>query len=131
MGALFAIMLYSVASGALIAAVNVYESNPDELNRVISAYVPYLIVVKFLYHAIFVYFYGGSLGKLALNLRVCPAQNLSNEKITFGVSMLRSGARLFSEMTFYIGFLLAFFTKSRQSLQDLVAKTLVVEIEKK
>ena len=131
MGTLFMIMLYSVAGEQLMAAAEVYESDPGELNRVIGAYVPYLIVVKFLYHAIFVYLYGGSLGKLALNLRVCPAQNSTNENITFGVSALRSGARLVSEMIFYFGFLFAFFTKSRQSLQDLAAKTLVVEIEKK
>ncbi|MDA3047903.1 RDD family protein [Campylobacter sp. JMF_02 ED1] len=130
MGVLFTFMLISVASEPMLAALQMSGSDPMALNNAIAPYLPYLVMVKFLYHAIFVYFYGATLGKLALKIKVISARD-ENERLSFGVCAFRSGVRLVSETAFYIGFLFAFWTKFRQSLQDLAAKTLVVEIEKK
>ena len=85
------------------------------------------VVIKFLYHTIFVYLYGASLGKLAVKIYCVRADGSAMDIAT---AAIRAAVRLISEMIFYMGFLVALFTNSRQSLHDMAAKTLVVEIEK-
>jgi uncharacterized RDD family membrane protein YckC len=41
-------------------------------------------------------------------------------------SILRSIGRIFSEMFFYVGFLIGFFNDGKKTFHDLTGKTLVV-----
>jgi type IV pilus assembly protein PilA len=65
----------------------------------------------------------GTLGKLALGVKVV---SLDGERISFGRASGRFFAFLLSGVTFYIGFLIAAFSKRRQALHDMIAGTLVV-----
>ena len=98
-----------------------------EIQKVVSKFLIQYVVIKFLYHMIFVYLYGASLGKLAVKIYCVRADGSSMDIAT---AAIRAAVRLISEMIFYMGFLVALFTNSRQSLHDMAAKTLVVEIEK-
>ena len=63
-------------------------------------------------------------GKQILKIKVCDMQG---ERISAGMSVGRNLARIFSVATFFIGYLLSFFTKQQQALHDMVAGTLVMK----
>jgi uncharacterized RDD family membrane protein YckC/Tfp pilus assembly major pilin PilA len=62
-------------------------------------------------------------GKLALQIKVT---DLLGDRISFGRSLGRNVARIFSGMFFCIGYMAAGFTQRRQGFHDMIASTLVV-----
>lgn len=83
-----------------------------------------VIVLKFIYQTFFIWYYGATLGKMAAKIRVIDYDDFT--KVGFDRALIRSAMRVVSESIFYIGFLLFFYTDSKQTLHDKVAKTLVV-----
>lgn len=83
-----------------------------------------VLLLKFIYQGLFVWYYGATLGKIFAKIRVIDYNHFG--RVSLFSSLLRSFFRIISEMFFYIGFILAFFNDSKQTLQDKVAKTLVV-----
>lgn len=64
----------------------------------------------------------GTVGKQAMNLIVT---DLDGNKITFTQASIRFLGKFLAAIPFFTGFLLIFFTKKKQALQDIIAKTLV------
>jgi len=122
---LFTIVLLVIDEPEIMAAVQ--SRSNLEVQKIASKFILHYAIIKFLYHTIFVYLYGASLGKLAVKIYCVRADGSSMDIAT---AAIRAAVRLISEMIFYMGFLVALFTNSRQSLHDMAAKTLVVEIEK-
>jgi uncharacterized RDD family membrane protein YckC len=83
-----------------------------------------VILMKFIYQTFFIWYYGATLGKMAAKIRVIDYDDFS--KVGFDRALMRAAMRIVSESIFYIGFLLFFYTDSKQTLHDKVAKTLVV-----
>lgn len=83
-----------------------------------------IVIIKFLYQTFFVWYYGATIGKLIARIRVIDFDNFG--RVTLMNSSVRSAGRIISEMIFYIGFIIAFFTDSRQTFHDKFGKTLVV-----
>jgi len=88
-----------------------------------SAFVQ-ILFLKLIYQTFFIWYYGATIGKIIVKIRVIKEDNLG--KVDFVSSLMRSASRIVSEAVFYFGFLLAFYTKGRQTLHDKMAKTLVV-----
>ena len=122
---LFTIVLLVIDEPEIMAAAQ--SGSNLEIQKVVSKFLMQYVVIKFLYHTIFVYLYGAPLGKLAVKI-YCVRAN--GEPMDIATAAIRAAVRVISEAIFYMGFLVAFFTNSRQSLHDMAAKTLVVEIEK-
>ena len=121
---LFTIVLLVIDEPEIMAAAQ--SGSNLEIQKVVSKFLMQYVVIKFLYHTIFVYLYGASLGKLAIKIYCVRAGG----DMDIATAAIRAAVRVISETIFYMGFLVAFFTSSRQSLHDMAAKTLVVEIEK-
>lgn len=83
-----------------------------------------LIFLKFVYQALFIWYYGATIGKIVTKIRVIDADNWG--RVSIFSAMLRSIGRIFSEMFFYVGFLLGFFNDGRKTFHDFTGKTLVV-----
>lgn len=83
-----------------------------------------LIMLKVLYHTFFVWYYGATIGKIVAKIRVIDADTWG--KVSVFSSFLRAVGRIFSEMFFYIGFLIGFFNDGRKTFHDISGKTLVV-----
>lgn len=83
-----------------------------------------IITLKFLYQTFFVWYYGATIGKIVTKIKVIDFDNFG--KVSLVNSAVRAFGRIISESIFYIGFLIAFFTESRQTLHDKFGKTLVV-----
>jgi len=85
-----------------------------------------IILLKVVYQSLFIWYYGATLGKMLAKVKVIDFENFG--KITFAQSVLRASTRIVSESVFYIGFLLAYYTQSKQTLHDKISKTLVVNV---
>lgn len=83
-----------------------------------------LIFLKVIYQTFFVWYYGATIGKLVAKIRVIDANHWG--RVSFFSSLLRSIGRIFSEMFFYIGFLVGFFNDGRKTFHDITGRTLVV-----
>ena len=85
-----------------------------------------IIFLKIIYQAFFVWYYGATIGKIVMKLRVIDFNHFG--RITFSQALIRSLLRIVSELFFYFGFIMAFFTDSKQTLHDKFGRTLVVNV---
>lgn len=83
-----------------------------------------LIFLKFVYQALFTWYYGATVGKIVAKIKVIDSDNWG--RVSIFSAILRSIGRIFSEMFFYIGFLIGFFNDGRKTFHDFTGKTLVV-----
>ncbi|MEA3512430.1 MAG: RDD family protein [Campylobacterota bacterium] len=83
-----------------------------------------VVIIKFLYQSFFIWYYGATIGKLVAKIQVIDYDTYG--KVSFVNSLIRSMGRVVSEAVFYIGFLIAYYTDSKQTLHDKFGKTLVV-----
>lgn len=83
-----------------------------------------VLLMKFIYQGFFVWYYGATIGKIFAKIRVIDYNHFG--RVTLSTAFIRSFFRIISEMFFYIGFIFALFNDSKQTLQDKIAKTLVV-----
>ena len=65
-------------------------------------------------------------GKKIMNLKVFDEDG---NRLTAGKAIVRNTVKIICGNYFLIGFLVAFFTKNRQALHDILARTVVVESE--
>ena len=100
--------------------------DPQEIIKYSQSLFVYIMAVKVIYQSVFVYMYGATLGKLAMKIRVIESQYMGLP--TIQESILRAVMRVVSEMVFYFGFVVAFFSPLRLTWQDRVSKTLVVDV---
>ncbi len=115
----------------LLFAVIVWDklssiSSQQEMMAYVSSLAIYIIGVKMVYQAFFVYMYGATIGKIIVKIRVIESEYLGLP--TLSQSILRAVMRSISEMLFYIGFVVAYFTPIRLTWHDRVATTLVVDV---
>ena len=90
-----------------------------------SVFLP-VILIKILYQSFFIWYYGATLGKMSAKIKVIDFNNFGN--VTFAQSVLRASGRILSERVYHLGFVLAFYTDSKQTFHDKVAKTLVINV---
>lgn len=108
---------------------NIYavSNDPDALMYLMKAeLVMPLIVLKVIYHTFFIWYYGATIGKIVAKIRVIDANNWG--RVNLFSSLLRAVGRIFSEMFFYVGFLIGFFNDGRKTFHDITGKTLVVNV---
>lgn len=67
---------------------------------------------------------GGTLGKMAIGLKVT---DLDGNRISFARATGRYFARIVTNLTMFIGYIMAGFTEKRQALHDILASCLVIK----
>jgi uncharacterized RDD family membrane protein YckC len=86
--------------------------------------IMFSIVLHWLYYALMESSrFGGTLGKMALGLRVV---DLEGNRISFGRASGRYFSRIITNMTMLIGYIIAGLTERKQALHDLIAGCLVI-----
>ncbi|MCL4236341.1 MAG: RDD family protein [Deltaproteobacteria bacterium] len=68
--------------------------------------------------------YRATLGKMVMGLYV---GDMDGKPLAVGTSFVRAGAKIFSSVILFVGFVVAFFTQNKQALHDLIAKTMVYD----
>ncbi len=91
---------------------------------IMNEFVLQILFLKFVYQTFFVWYYGATIGKIITKIRVIDYYHFG--RVSIFTAMTRSVLRILSEMFFYIGFIFAFFTESRQTFHDKLGRTLVV-----
>ncbi len=82
------------------------------------------LVVGWLYYALMESSrYGGTLGKLAVGIKVT---DLNGERVTFARASGRYFARIVTNLTMLIGYIIAGITERKQALHDIIASCLVI-----
>lgn len=126
----FAFVIDDVIVSLIIMIIywNAISSASSDSNTLIylmqTALVLPLMVLKVIYHTFFVWYYGQTLGKKIVKIRVIDAGHWG--RVTILQSFLRAVGRIVSEMFFYIGFLIGFFNDGKKTFHDFAGKTLVV-----
>lgn len=83
------------------------------------------LVISWLYYALFESSKnGGTLGKMAVGIKVT---DLSGNNISFARATGRYFARIITNMTLLIGYIMAGFTYKKQALHDMLANCIVVK----
>ena len=95
-----------------------------ETINLLNGLFSYIILLKIIYQAFFVWAYGATPGKMLMKIRVISTIDLSNPNILY--SLNRALIRIVSESLFYIGFLWALTNPKRETWHDKVARTLVI-----
>lgn len=83
-----------------------------------------LLLLRFIYQSFFTWYFGASVGKLIMGLRVIDVDML--DKPSLGASCLRSVVYIISYSCFCLGFLWAFASPLRRAWEDIVARTVVI-----
>lgn len=83
-----------------------------------------LIILKIIYQTFFVWYYGATIGKIVVKIRIIDVNDWG--RVSIFSSFLRAVGRIFSEMFFYIGFLIGFFNNGRKTFHDIIGRSLVV-----
>ncbi len=98
----------------------------DMVNSFIQSIAIPVLLTKVAYQTIFVWMYGATLGKMVVKIKVVSVDDL--ERPNFIFSLIRAFGRIVDELLFYIGFIVAFFSKARLTWHDRFAKTLVIDV---
>lgn len=99
----------------------------DKTTRIFLAFslIGIVPVTKIIYHIIMECSpRQATYGKQIVKIKVC---DMNGERISFGRSIIRNLAKLFSVATLFTGYLVSFFNRKQQCLHDMMAGTLVVK----
>ena len=83
-----------------------------------------IFALKVIYHTFFVWYYGASPGQMITKTMCINVEILDKPNLT--QSLVRAVFRAVSEACFYLGFAWALSNPARQTWQDKIAKTVVI-----
>jgi len=83
-----------------------------------------IVILKIIYQTFFIWYYGATVGKFLTKTKVIDFNHYG--RVSFRAALLRASVRIISESILYVGFIIAYYTDSRQTLHDKFASTLVV-----
>lgn len=100
----------------------------SQLIRILMSVAGFMVVIplaNLIYHIIMECgIKQATYGKQLIKIRVC---DMEGNRLTFGHSAGRNLAKIFSMLTFFVGYLYIFFNKKQQGLHDIIAGTLVIK----
>lgn len=103
-------------------SIEVFKS---EMNQFSVENLLLIVMLKVVYHTLFVWQNGMTLGKYIMKIRVVELE--TSQKPRLHKAFLRASLRIVSEAFFYLGFLLAFFLPLKQTLHDKLSNCVVVD----
>lgn len=102
------------------AAITTYD---DARNLTINFFWQ-IFALKVIYHTFFVWYYGASPGQMITKTMCINVEILDKPNLT--QSLVRAIFRIVGEACFYLGFAWALSNPARQTWQDKIAKTVVI-----
>ena len=120
----FIIIFYDQFSTVFANITVVDEAALETLNAFLAQNLFVVLAIKLIYHTVFVWQNGMTLGKYLMKIKVIDIEtgNIPN----FSKAFLRASVRIPSEVLFYLGFLMAFFVPLKQTLHDKLSNCVVV-----
>lgn len=84
-----------------------------------------LIILNVIYESVFLFLYGGTLGKMLLKIRVVNISILDSPNFLY--ALIRAVVKVVSEYLGYIPYVLVFFSPFLQAFHDYMAQTIVIK----
>lgn len=100
------------------------STNYDDARNLVLNLFLQVVALKVIYHTFFVWYYGASLGQMITKTMCINVEILDKPNLT--QSLVRAIFRIVSEACFYLGFAWALSNPARQTWQDKIAKTVVI-----
>ncbi|HHH37534.1 MAG TPA: RDD family protein [Epsilonproteobacteria bacterium] len=97
----------------------------EEVNLFLTENFLIIVTIKILYHTLFVWQSGMTLGKYMMKIKVVTQQTGDIPKLHIALS--RASLRIVSETFFYLGFAMAFFNPMVQTLHDKLTGCVVID----
>lgn len=102
-----------------------YLNNYFALMEAMQGVLWQLLLLECVYEVVFLSLYGATLGEMIFKVRVISISLLDKPSVLY--ALIRSVTKLISKGLFYAPYLLVFFSPFKQTLHDLLAKTIVVK----
>jgi uncharacterized RDD family membrane protein YckC len=109
--------------GSVVTPFQRLGSNPAAFTGALIALTFATMVVAFLYEVIMIRYYGATLGKMAVGVKVVRSDGSG---VSWGVSIARYFMRIVSGIILGIGYIMAGFDDEKRALHDRVCDTRVV-----
>ena len=93
--------------------------------KLTNSMILYFLILKTIYHTIFIHIYGKTIGKMVARIRAVNIYTLDNPSIKD--SFIRALLRNFDEMFFYLGMLYALTNPFVQTIHDKFSKTVIID----
>lgn len=106
--------------------ISTLGSSVEAINSFLADKFIFIILIKILYHTLFVWQNGMTLGKYFMKIRVVSID--SGQTPLLHMALLRATLRIVSETFFYLGFLMAFFNPMVQTLHDKLSSCVVIDV---
>ena len=120
----FIIIFYDQFSAVFSNITVVDEAALESINAFIAKNLLVVLSIKLIYHTVFVWQNGMTLGKYLMKIKVIDLE--TGNTPNFQKAFLRASVRIPSEILFYVGFLMAFFVPLKQTLHDKITNCVVV-----
>lgn len=121
----FFIIFYDQFSMVFSNITVIDETALQSINTFITQNVLVVFLIKLIYHTVFVWQNGMTLGKYVLKIKVIDLE--TGQTPDLQKALLRASLRIASEVLFYIGFIMAFFMPMKQTLHDKLSGCVVVD----
>jgi len=121
----FFIIFYDQFSAVFSNITVMDEAALQSINAFIAQNVLVVFLIKVIYHTVFVWQNGMTLGKYVLKIKVIDLETGQNPNLQ--KALLRATLRIASEVLFYLGFVMAFFMPLKQTLHDKLSGCVVVD----
>lgn len=121
------LLLSMVIIGIYWDSIMQNKDDVEAILAIVSSSWAILYGIRILYHWLFVQFYGATIGKIVVKIRVIELGLLDNP--SFWQAFLRSLLRTLSEFLMYLPFFYLFANPLKRGLHDVAANTLVVELK--
>lgn len=124
---MFFFIIFYDQFNALFSDITVIdEAALVSINTFLAQNLLVVLAIKLIYHTVFVWQNGMTLGKYLMKIKVIDLD--TGETPGFSKAFLRASVRIPSEVLFYLGFLMAFFVPLRQTLHDKLSNCVVVNV---
>lgn len=120
----FFIIFYEQFSAIFPNGTVVDEAAIQNINTFLSQNLLIVLAIKLIYHTVFVWQNGMTLGKYFMKIKVIDLETGTTPD--FAKAFLRASVRIPSEVLFYLGFVMAFFMPLKQTLHDKLSNCVVV-----
>lgn len=120
------LLLSMVIIGAYWDSIQQNVGDTEAILATISSSWLILYGIRILYHWLFVRYYGATIGKIVVKIRIIELGLLDNPNMQ--QALIRSLLRTFSEALMYLPFLYILTNTLRLSLHDKLVNTIVVEL---
>ncbi|OCX43498.1 RDD family protein [Campylobacter ornithocola] len=118
-------VILAIVSVILFDKINSMQTY-DEIHNILMRFAGGILILQFVYHSLFTYLYGATLGKMLLKIMVIDQELLDKPNLI--QSVLRASVRQVSDMLYGLGFAWALSNIVLKTWHDYVAKTVVIDL---